>query len=183
MLIENIVIISLTTITSLALIIMIVIYLPKIKKAIKEQKDANEILKDIITDFHNRLTQQDNKILDQQVRLDILELKIDQSKVPIIQKVYNSDKEIKRSIILNENKISVEQEIERYLNPTEIHILELLMKEDQTSIQIQQKIKKSREHIARLLKKLFELNYITRSEKKKPYIYTITNKGIDILEK
>jgi len=42
-----------------------------------------------------------------------------------------------------------------------------------TSRELQNNIKKTREHISRILYKLFLNNYITRSEIRRPFIYRI----------
>jgi predicted transcriptional regulator len=68
------------------------------------------------------------------------------------------------------------------LSPTEVLVLKLLIEGVQTSKQIQQRINKSREHTARLMKRLFELGYVTREEQKKPYVYKITEKGKELME-
>jgi vacuolar-type H+-ATPase subunit E/Vma4 len=71
------VIITIASITLFISILVLTHYLPEIKKFTKEKKDASEIIKGIISELRNRLDLQDQKILDQQVRLDVLELKLD----------------------------------------------------------------------------------------------------------
>jgi hypothetical protein len=51
-----------------------------------------------------------------------------------------------------------------------------------TSREIQGKIKKSREHTSRLLKKLYSENIVIRDETARPFRYKITNEGRKLLE-
>src|SRR5438093_46277 len=48
--------------------------------------------------------------------------------------------------------------------------------------EIQGKIKKSREHTSRLLKKLYSENIVIRDETMRPFRYKITNEGRKLLE-
>ena len=64
----------------------------------------------------------------------------------------------------------------------EERVLELIADGNVTSRDIQITIKRTREHTARLLKRLFEEGFVERSAKTKPYTYTITEKGRRRLE-
>jgi len=198
------------TIASVTLFISIVVlarYLPKIRRVTKEQKDASEIIKGVISELHDRLGQQDQKILDQQVRLDVIELKLDQlskglgkeekevikvHEVPDTRRILEEIKDLLRNLGKSEafmpSKIQQKEEVKEIkileeLSPTESSVLNLLMEGAQTPKQIQQRIKKSREHTARLMKRLFELGYVIREERKKPYVYEITEKGKELVRR
>ncbi|MCP8317341.1 MAG: hypothetical protein H3Z52_02625 [archaeon] len=207
MALEDVVIV---TIASVALFISIVVltrYLPKIRRITKEQKDASEIIKGVISELHDRLGQQDQKILDQQVRLDVIELKLDQlskgvskeekevikvHEVSDTKRILEEIKDLLRNLGKSEafmpGKIQQKEEVKEIkileeLSPTESSVLNLLMEGAQTPKQIQQRIKKSREHTARLMKRLFELGYVIREERKKPYVYEITEKGKELVRR
>ena len=55
-------------------------------------------------------------------------------------------------------------------------VLHLITQKDMTSRDIQITLKRSREHISRLMKRLFEEGYVERT-KTKPFAYHITQKG------
>jgi len=55
--------------------------------------------------------------------------------------------------------------------------LHLITNKAMTSRDIQVTLKKSREHISRLMKKLFESGLVQRNIETKPYTYLITEKG------
>ena len=58
------------------------------------------------------------------------------------------------------------------------HVLQLITTAPMTSRDIQVKLRKSREHTSRLMKKLYVDGYVKRNTESKPYTYSITEKGI-----
>ena len=57
------------------------------------------------------------------------------------------------------------------------HVLKLITSGPMTSRDIEVTLGKSREHISRLMKKLFEDGFVGRDASARPYRYTITEKG------
>jgi len=69
------------------------------------------------------------------------------------------------------------------VTPTEVEILQhLLLEGEKTSADIKEIISRSREHTARLMKKLFEEGFVERDTSKTPFRYRITAKGKKLLE-
>ena len=69
------------------------------------------------------------------------------------------------------------------LTDTEVKILELLAnQEEKTAIQIRNEIKLTREHTARLMKKLFISGYIERRTDRTPYVYRLKKEMEGLLE-
>ena len=58
-----------------------------------------------------------------------------------------------------------------------VHVLQLITKGPMTSRDIEVTFGKSREHVSRLMKKLFEDGFVGRDTAARPYRYTITDKG------
>lgn len=70
------------------------------------------------------------------------------------------------------------------LTDTEMSVLELLISEDaRTAPEIKEKVKLSREHTARLLKKLYEEGYLERETGKIPFRYTVKKEMEKFLKK
>jgi DNA-binding MarR family transcriptional regulator len=70
------------------------------------------------------------------------------------------------------------------LTSTELRVLEILADEGQkTAPEIRNRIGLTREHTARLMKKLYEKGYIERNETKTPFIYSIKEEMREILKK
>jgi len=85
------------------------------------------------------------------------------------EKIQVINKGEKRTIISDNNQLDIK------LTETERSILQLLTEEGvKTAPQIEAKIGKTREHTARLMKKLWQEGYIERDTHRIPYIYRIT---------
>jgi DNA-binding MarR family transcriptional regulator len=70
------------------------------------------------------------------------------------------------------------------LTETELIVLETIAKEgDKTAPEIQEKVKLTREHTARLMKKLYEGGYLERDTHKMPYTYRLKEEMQKILKK
>ena len=70
------------------------------------------------------------------------------------------------------------------LTETELTVLETLAKEgEKTAPEIRERIKLTREHTARLMKKLYEGGYLERDTHKMPYAYRLKEEMLKILKK
>ena len=70
------------------------------------------------------------------------------------------------------------------LTETELAVLETIAKEgEKTAPEIREKIKLTREHTARLMKKLYEAGYLERDTHKMPYTYRLKEEMQKILKK
>ena len=93
-----------------------------------------------------------------------------------------------------ETQVKIERKTERVVRPvekrigepltkTEIRILELLTSGPKSSREIRDALGLSREHIARELKALYEKGYVIRYTDSKPYVYEITDNGMEAIRK
>lgn len=116
-------------------------------------------------------------LVDLKIRLDMMELRSSGDDVSqtshelgdVTCDVNHNPKIIRRSL---------EQEGKGLVD----YVLKLLVEGPKTSRQIETVIGRSREHTARLMKKLFELGYVTRNTATKPYTYAITEAGETVLQ-
>jgi len=70
------------------------------------------------------------------------------------------------------------------LTETELAVLEILAKEgEKTAPEIRERIRLTREHTARLMKKLYEDGYMERDTRKMPYAYRLKEEMLKILKK
>jgi len=70
------------------------------------------------------------------------------------------------------------------LTETELHVLELIATSgEKTAPEVRTVIKLTREHTARLLKKLYEEGYLERHSEKAPYAYRVKQEMLKILKK
>jgi Mg2+ and Co2+ transporter CorA len=167
---------------------------------LKERVKENQKFKDMLIDGYIRKFDEYSDIISElRTKIDMIELRInpekskkmedelvtstnavnDKSHKNISQISHNVTPVIK-SVIITDKKDGVGDDLALHLN-TVNSILKML-EVPLTSREIQGKIKKSREHTSRLLKKLYSENIVIRDETTRPFRYKITNEGRKLLE-
>jgi predicted transcriptional regulator len=165
----------------------------------KERDKENYKIKDMLIEgYFHKFDEYNNIISDLRAKIDLIELKIDQkgenthdqSKVASSNDIVNNESQrsashvispVTKSVIITEKKDDVKYgDFGSHLNTIDsiLKMLEVPL----TSREIQRKIKKSREHTSRLLKKLYSENVVMRDESTRPFKYKITNEGRKLLE-
>ncbi|MGI9010756.1 MAG: hypothetical protein ACR2F1_06185 [Nitrososphaeraceae archaeon] len=180
-------------------------HLLKIRKKIVSQTvplQRNDNLEILEVIENKKQLQIDNIILklnDIQIRLDLLESKVSQSKnqSPYEHMVDNTIKNITENYdnTSHNNDINdiTQQSIPKKShnekaksktvvlndkhNATEHYILKIILKESLTSNEIKNAIGRTREHTSRLMKKLYELQLVDRDITTKPFKYQLTEQG------
>ena len=170
---------------------------------IKERLKENHKFKDMLIDSYIQKFDEYNQIIsDLRTKLDMIELKINPQKEVEIQDILQdiqhefitsndtandkSHKKISHNIppvmkdAIITNKDSGGEQIMHRLNTVDsvLKMLEVPL----TSREIQVRIKKSREHTSRLLKKLYSEDVVMRDESTRPFRYKITDEGRRLLE-
>jgi transcription initiation factor IIE alpha subunit len=167
---------------------------------LKERVKENQKFKDMLIDGYIRKFDEYSDIISElRTKIDMIELRInpekntrmedelvtstnaanDRSQKDISQISHNVTPVIK-NVIITDKKDGVGDDVALHLN-TVNSILKML-EVPLTSREIQGKIKKSREHTSRLLKKLYSENIVIRDETTRPFRYEITNDGRKLLE-
>jgi len=140
-----------------------------------------------------RLEYYEKQLIDMKIRLDSIEIEGSEGKTEgsnlelkqFLEKLVKNQEVIQNPLepkkqIPNEEKPN---QIVRFDNNTlEDNVLHLITMKSMTSRDIQITLKRSREHISRLMKKLYDNGYVKRNTNKKPYTYSITEKGQDKLK-
>lgn len=164
---------------------------------LKERVKENHKFKDMLIDGYIRKFDEYNDIISElRTKIDMIELRINPEKSTRMEDEYvtstnavddRSHKNIShnvtpvmKSVIITDKKDDIRDDVALHLN-TVNSILEML-EIPLTSREIQGKIKKSREHTSRLLKKLYSENIVIRDETTRPFRYKITNEGRKLLE-
>ena len=170
---------------------------------IKERLKENHKFKDMLIDSYIQKFDEYNQIIsDLRTKLDMIELKINPQKEVEIQDILQdiqresvttgdivndkSHKKISHNIppvmkdVIIMNKDNGGEQIMQRLNTVDsvLKMLEVPL----TSREIQVRIKKSREHTSRLLKKLYSEDAVMRDESTRPFRYKITDEGRRLLE-
>ena len=170
---------------------------------IKERLKENHKFKDMLIDSYIQKFDEYNQIIsDLRTKMDMIEIKINPQKEVEIQDILQdiqhefitsndtandkSHKKISHNIppvmkdVIITNKDSGGEQIMQRLNTVDsvLKMLEVPL----TSREIQVRIKKSREHTSRLLKKLYSEDVVMRDESTRPFRYKITDEGRRLLE-
>jgi hypothetical protein len=164
---------------------------------LKERVKENQKFKDMLIDGYIRKFDEYNDIISQlRTKIDMIELRINPEKSTRMEdefvtstnavddrsheNISHNVTPVMKSVIITDKKDDVRDDVALHLN-TVNSILKML-EVPLTSREIQGKIKKSREHTSRLLKKLYSENIVIRDETARPFRYKITNEGRKLLE-
>lgn len=167
---------------------------------LKERVKENQKFKDMLIDGYIRKFDEYSDIISElRTKIDTIELRINPEKStrmeddlvtsisPVNDRSHKNISQIShnvtpviKSVIITDKKDGVGDDVALHLN-TVNSILKML-EVPLTSREIQGKIKKSREHTSRLLKKLYSENIVIRDETTRPFRYKITNEGRKLLE-
>jgi len=147
----------------------------KIKPSIKQQErfDASS---------YDRLEFYERQLIDMKIRLDSLEIRgegdysgeiIHSKRVPEKIPSYEQFSEPKPKQVAPKPHHAPNPD---YHNMVDF-VLGLITDKSMTSRDIQNASHRSREHISRLMKKLYQDGYVERNTRTKPFTYSITDKG------
>lgn len=165
---ESLVIIIVEFIVVLVSCFLLARYGLKVREVIKKEQDVSDVVSSIIIPVEKKIDKYNERIIDLLFRVDLLESK---------QSIINSSK-IRgntRSSISHESNFSDVKLGD--VTQTELVALTVLVDGPKTPKEIQRVTGKSREHVARIMKKVFEGGYVVRDASKKPYVYSLTDSG------
>jgi predicted transcriptional regulator len=163
----------------------------------RERDKENYKFKDMLIEgYFHKFNEYNGIISDLRTKIDMIELKIKPEKGANLQDeiVARSDivdnmshknishtvTPVTKHVMMTDNKDDIKEDADLRLN-TVNSILKML-EVPLTSREIQRRIRKSREHTSRLLKKLYSENIVMRDESTRPFKYKITNEGRKLLE-
>ena len=164
---------------------------------LKERVKENQKFKDMLIDGYIRKFDEYSDIISElRTKIDMIELRINPEKSTRMEdelvtstnavndrshkNISHNVTPVMKSVIITDKKDNIRDDVALHLN-TVNSILKML-EVPLTSREIQGKIKKSREHTSRLLKKLYSENIVIRDETTRPFRYKITNEGRKLLE-
>jgi hypothetical protein len=154
----------------------------KLKTVFEEGRyRTNEaIIEAVVLEYTRRLRDYDKVIAELRSRIDI----IDSRAKP--HEVISQDSTQQQShVTLMSEPVTVTQHaaIEKEVNSTTDYIFKLLAERPRSSREVQLAIGRTREHTARLMKKLHDLGLVSRDVDTKPFRYNITDAGREMLKK
>jgi len=152
-----------------SLIVILSIYLSfrygfVVRGFISKQREVGDIVEIVIDSIDKKMARYDERMIDLLYRVDLLEAKD-------IRGLHEQEVKAKdfRMKIMNESTGDI--------TTTELTVLGLLSGGSVSSVEVQRVLGKSREHVARIMKGLFEAGYVIRDERRKPFRYNLTELG------
>jgi predicted transcriptional regulator len=134
--------------------------------------------------YLDRLDYYERQLIDMKIRLDALNLEEPQQETKVSDvRTITHHRQRDETPTTDYGKESSERRLPNmdYENATEI-VLKLITEKPMTSRDIQIALGRSREHTARLMKKLFQDGFVARNNNSKPYTYSLTGKGQERLK-
>jgi len=149
---------------------------PKLMKTKRETVD--DLILAISEEYSRRLSKLEGRIVDLQVRLDILEglIEKEQKRVPQV----SSTKSAFEFVMSQGSKSDITKPSEM-LGDFELAILKCIEEGAKSPAEVRSVVGRSREHVARALKELFEKGYLDRRGGR-PFIYSLSDKGRAVLK-
>jgi predicted transcriptional regulator len=135
------------------------------RKIISEQRDVGDIVRTITDSFDKKINRYNEWIIDLLYRVDLLEAT--SVGVSHIHGTVESNTKL-----MNTNRSVIDD-----ITTTELNVLNLLLNGPMNSIEVRKVLGKSREHVARIMKDVFEVGYVIRDESKRPFVYKLTELG------
>jgi hypothetical protein len=153
----------------------------KVKSTFEEHRyRANDtIVEAVILEYTRRLRDYDKVIADLRTKVDVIEARTQPH--PVVSQ-QPSQPQPHVAPVTEPVTVTQHAAIEREGNGTTDYILKLLSNRPRTSREVQQAIGRTREHTARLMKKLYDLGLVSRDINIKPFRYNITDAGRETLK-
>ncbi|MDQ3968057.1 MAG: hypothetical protein M3275_06645 [Thermoproteota archaeon] len=143
-------------------------------------KTNEAITEAIVLEYTRRLRDYDKVIAELRARVDILDSRVKPHEV-----VSQDPAQPQPHVALMSEPVTVTQHAatEKEVNSTTDYIFKLLAERPRSSREVQLAIGRTREHTARLMKKLHDLGLVSRDVSTKPFRYNITDAGREMLKK
>lgn len=149
----------------------------------RHHKSDEAITEAVVMEYSRRLREYDKAIAELRTKMDIMELRAETPKINVISQNVTSRApqphvaRITEPPVVTEHITSQVEVKQDGQNGTTDYILKMLAERPRTSREVQQAIGRTREHTARLMKRLTESQFVERDGTKKPFHYTITDLG------
>lgn len=143
-------------------------------------KTNEAVIEAVVLEYTRRLRDYDKVIAELRAKVDVIENRIQPHK-----EVSQDPSQPQPHVALMSEPVTITQHaaIEKEVNSTTDYIFKLLAERPRSSREVQLAIGRTREHTARLMKKLHDLGLVSRDINTKPFRYNITDAGREMLKK
>jgi predicted transcriptional regulator len=146
----------------------------------RRYKTNEAVIEAIVLDYTRKLREYDKVISELRTKIDILE-----DKTQPLRLISQHPSQIQPHVAPVSESVTITQhpKFENEINSTTDYIFKLLVERPRSSREVQLAIGRTREHTARLMKKLHDLGLVSRDINAKPFRYNITDAGREMLKK
>ena len=135
------------------------------------------VVEAVVLEYTRRLREYDRTIAELRTKIDLLELRAQQVIAPQPLQQQASHQPQPHAAHVSEPVAVTQHATEESPNGTTDYILKLLAERPRTSREVQLAVGRTREHTARLMKKLHDSGLVSRDVNAKPFRYAITSSG------
>jgi biotin operon repressor len=153
--------------------------LVRYNRLVQEADKSTRLAKDVWDSMNSRFSVVDGRIIDLMAKSDVLS-----SRLGLSPAVTSQPRSVSTSAVVQDrpNRLlqtvkSAEPVLVGEGTETETKVLRLLAEGPKSSAEIKERVGRSREHTARLMKALFDRGLVVRNDRNKPYVYEITESG------
>lgn len=165
-------------IASIALLLAIVALFINIKRNHKQNNANYDVVLALFEEYSRRMNKLETRLVDLQVRLDIIETRIEK---PTLHSDVEEVKKIKsfNNVISQKPQIDITK-FSKGLSEFELAVLRCVAEGAKTPSEVKAVVGHTREHVARALKDLYEEGFLFR-QGGRPFIYSLSDKGRAVL--
>ena len=134
------------------------------------------VIEAVVLEYTRRLRDYDNVIAELSAKVDIMEVRSETPRTVTSQPSHHAQPHVappSEPVTITQHANVENQEA----NGTTDYILKLLAERPLTSREVQQSVGRTREHTARLMKRLHDSGLVSRDVNSKPFRYNITDAG------
>jgi len=134
------------------------------------------VIEAVVLEYTRRLRDYDNVIAELSAKVDIMEVRSETPRTVTSQPSHHAQPHVappSEPVTITQHANVENQEA----NGTTDYILKLLAERPLTSREVQQSVGRTREHTARLMKRLHDYGLVSRDVNSKPFQYNITDAG------
>lgn len=178
-------------------IVLVIISLVMQRQSRVERDNGDKSLEvsAIVSEFNQRMKRLEENLVDQKVKLEILDLRVNRTRVeastvhssPLVareEKLLEPVPQTPVNVFSTTTKGQSEAEVvQKRLGGTELEALRIVHEGGgrATAKEIQLKIGRTREHTARMMNALFQDGLVERDVSVRPFSYSISQKGRELL--
>ena len=162
-------------------VVLAAFLLVRYRWASRRISESAELNHDLWRAMEDRLKKQDERILDLMGRVEVLQAHYISGSPQRVMVSRDLQQPQQVTYVQSQRETRAVTRVQPESDYTEKAIMKLLGEGTMSSVDVREAIKKSREHTARLMKRLFEKGLVTRDDSAKPFVYQLTEKGRNLL--